>query len=78
MKLFLTALEVPVLVQDPETREYAVNIDPTVQTVLREIDWMKKLGLSLPPAATDLSFMRDRIKNNYDHLCVRNMNYPLP
>ncbi|KAM6900105.1 dynein axonemal heavy chain 5 [Xenentodon cancila] len=44
----LHCLEVPLLVQHKNSKEFLVNLDPVVLTVLQEARWLKKLGMTVP------------------------------
>ena len=69
--LCLVALQVPVLVRHPSTKELYVNLDPAVHTVVRESEWMRKLGLEIPDSAGIMTYLRDSLKKNFDQLSVR-------
>lgn len=71
MAFCLAALQVPVLVRHPSTKELYVNLDPAVHTVVRESEWMRKLGLEIPDSAGIMTYLRNSLKNNFDQLSVR-------
>ena len=67
---FFSALQVPILVRHPETRELLVNLDPFVLQAIREADCIRKLGLTVPDTAGLLAHINGKIKTNAARLQV--------
>ena len=55
-----------VLVRNPETEELLVNFDPKINTVLREIEVLTKMGLQLPPQAKVFVGKKAEMKKKFD------------
>ena len=65
-----SGLQASLLVKHPETNELFVNFDPQILTLIRETEWMIKLGLEIPPVAKSLKVKQGMLKDNYSKLQV--------
>lgn len=63
-----TALQVPPLVRNPDTREIGINLDPCVFQVIHEASAMIKLHLDVPQTAKILLYSQHRIKSFHSQL----------
>ena len=61
------------LVKHPETHDLYVNFDPQILTLIRETEWMIKLGLDIPPVAKGLKVKQYTLKNNFSALQVNRL-----
>ena len=68
--IYILALQVPVIVKHPTTKDLYVNLDPAIHTVVRESEWMRKLGLEIPESAGIMAYLRTSLKTNFDQLSV--------
>ena len=62
------ALQVPILVRHPESRELLCNFDLHIYLVIRETECMRKLGLDVPEIANIISHSQDKLKKNHESL----------
>ena len=69
---FFVALQYPVLVKHPESKDLLANFDPMVYQVIRETEVMKKLGgFDVSDSAQRLLYMQKKLKDNHSQLLVR-------
>ncbi|XP_034939850.1 dynein heavy chain 8, axonemal [Chelonus insularis] len=60
------ALTSPLLVKDPKEYTYIINFDPYIHEVLKEADYMSRLGLEVPEFIKIISFCKDKIYSSYE------------
>ena len=63
-------LQASLLVRHPETRKLFVNFDPQLVQMMRETEYMTKMGLSIPEAARLMYLRQDQLKQTADDLQV--------
>ncbi len=56
--------------QEPAAGVLHVNVDPEILTLVREAEWMRRLGLDIPESAGVLTYLRTKLKRDHDHLRV--------
>ncbi|CAH1780133.1 unnamed protein product, partial [Owenia fusiformis] len=63
-----SGLSASLLVRHPETGELYVNFDPQIITLIRETECMARLGLDIPPTASNLRAKQGVFKENFNSL----------
>ncbi|KAM9783262.1 dynein axonemal heavy chain 5-like [Neosynchiropus ocellatus] len=61
-------LRASLLVRSPQTGALFVNFDPEILTQIREINYMKRIHLEIPPFAAVLHQKQASLKRNHDRL----------
>lgn len=61
-----TKLEQPILRKNPVTNYYEVNLEPYVMQVIKETEYMQKVGLDIPKLPLILAYSKDHIINAYN------------
>lgn len=59
--VFLTVLNVTLLVRHPETRKFVINLDHKVTEVIRDTKYLLKMGLEVPKPALSLVKLESKI-----------------
>ncbi|KAM8826831.1 dynein axonemal heavy chain 5-like [Synchiropus picturatus] len=64
----ILGLRASLLVRSPETGELFVNFDPEILTQIREVNFMKRINLEIPPFAALLQQKQNSLKQNFNML----------
>ena len=65
-----SGLSAALLVQQAESKDLFVNLDPQILTLVRETECMARLGLEVPHGAKQLRAKQDDLKDTYNKLSV--------
>lgn len=68
------SLNSTLLVKDVDTETLHVNFDPQISELMREIDVMDQMKISVPLKAREMRAKRDELKAKYSNLKVTNNN----
>ena len=69
------SLNSTLLVKDHDTETLHVNFDPQINELMREIDVMDQMRISVPLKAREMRMKREEIKTKYNNLKVTNNNH---
>ena len=70
MDVAKSGLSAALLVQQAESKDLFVNLDPQILTLVRETECMSRLGLEVPHGAKQLRAKQDDLKDTYNKLSV--------
>ena len=59
------ALQVPLLVRHPDTRDLLVNLDPSIYQVIQETVYMTKMKLAVPRDAQLLLYSKEKLRHQH-------------
>ena len=62
------------LVRHPDTNELFVNFDPSIITLMKETDSMRRLNLDIPPVAVKVGQKQVALKEHKAKLEVKHKN----
>ena len=57
-------LQATLMVRHPETSELYVNFDPSIMTLIKETDSMRRLNLDIPPTAVKVGQKQATLKSH--------------
>lgn len=69
-----TGLQATLLVRHPDTHELYVNFDPSIITLMKETDSMRRLNLDIPPTAVKVGQKQEALKKHKAKLEVIKLN----